>query len=147
MSRDLIPATTRPDWSTVLADYGKRIRALEAALRAKDANVFIPVPYIAHFKGPVTTSVAAKQAAWSTGIGRFVVATLTTAGSTDTIVDIIVDAVVVASLTIPSGSTTPVGGRIGVVVYAHNKIWFEVTTAGTGAEDLVVGLLQIVNAA
>lgn len=74
---------------------------------------------------------------------RKIVAALTTAGSTDTIVDVFINGVYLTSITIPSGSTTaeldiPERTTLDNLTEPGDIATVQVDTAGTGAAGLTV---------
>lgn len=87
------------------------------------------------YAGTLTVSESPPALARQRGtIGELAVA-LGTAGGTSTVIDILVEGVVEATVTVPSSTEVYVPG-VAVQVDAGERVSLAITTAGTGAADM-----------
>lgn len=102
----------------------------------------LPPPMLRfNLNGPVTVSSSDRDQMGGAGKLFKTRSRLKTAGSSDTVFDLVVGAsTVVVTITIPSGSRHPSSDPDLSYAFDDDYFWVDVTTAGTGAEGLVVNV-------
>jgi hypothetical protein len=126
-----------PQIADQLSGTKQRVDSLERRLGQTIPN---PNPYEVTFSQPGAVQATESGRARHPWGGRLVSvdAHLGTAGSTGTVIAIKRSGISVGSLTIPSSSTFALRGFDSLFSAYQQVLTVEVTTAGTGAEDLTV---------
>lgn len=150
MAEDRTPATLPFQyprrWADLFdgADITPEGRARVAELEQRDRDLEDYLAGLLPFQtfnltGPLTASRSDDWPTIRDWTLRRWVASLTTAGAADTVVDLLLSGTPVASLTIPAGGTIAYAELppVGVTALFH-RVAVEVTAAGAGAEGLVV---------
>jgi hypothetical protein len=125
-----------PDDRRRIADLERRVGILERALRSTGAPIIDELVF--SYDGPLVsgTESAPKIIRVSGVLGVLAVAFKpTTAGSTDTVLNVLRNGSVAVTVTIPA-STTQFVVPVAVAYSAGDTVALEVATAGTGAADM-----------
>lgn len=118
-------------------------RAATPAPTAQQISV-LQVAEFSHDNVQITTGAWPKRPAAESGNIVQVYGQLTTAGSTGTAIDVILNGVHLTTLSFAAGATEAVKPVAAVPVHANvDKLWIDCDAAGTGAEGLVVQIRAI----
>lgn len=125
---------TRPDWPADIKDLSRRVGILERRVSpAATADTSFEITF--SFAGAITAIASPPKRVWKSGNLGLLAVTMTTAGSTDTIIDIERNGTVVATVTVPAGAEDydgPVSARFA----ANDRLRLLITTAGAGAAEM-----------
>jgi len=133
MSRTQLP----PELTTAIAGMKRRITDLERALNRKTPTP-VHEPCVFSFDGALVASISPR---WYNQSGRTLgrwVAVLVTAGSTDTVLHILVNGTSELAITIPAGYDRITSATLLDVHPEHDVVQVEIVTAGTDASGLTV---------
>jgi hypothetical protein len=125
-----------PDLRRILGDLGRRVGILERRVTSAAAAVDDSHEIIFSYAGELAASVSPPARVWRGGNLTVLAVTLGTAGSTDTIIDVLRNGTVVGTVTVPD-SVEIFNGEVSARFAADSDtLTVEITTAGTGAADM-----------
>lgn len=130
-----------PDLGRIISELSRRVAALERAL--KNLSITHEREVIFSYDGPLVEDASQK---WVNKLARTAgrwSATLVTAGSTDTEIDILMNDDVVLTLTIAAGEYSASSTLLLDIHPGQDTLQASITTAGEGAEKLTVQAVAV----
>lgn len=125
-----------PDWGRSLAGLVRRVSILERRVSTgSGGTVDTSYEITWSFAGTITATEAPPKRVWKGGSLTVLAVTMKTAGSTATVLTVARNGTVVATITVPSGTTT-FNGEVSARFAPDDIMTLTVTTAGTGAANM-----------
>jgi hypothetical protein len=125
-----------PDLRRVLGDLGRRVGILERRVTSAAAAVDDSHEIIFSYAGTLAETVSPPARVWRGGNLTVLAVSLGTAGSTDTIIDVLRNGAAVGTVTVPD-SVEIYNGEVSARFVADvDTLTLEITTAGMGAADM-----------
>lgn len=124
-----------PDFRRLIAAVERRLSVLERRVTSRGETVDSSHSILFSFAGDITATTSPPVRVWRGGNLTVIAVTLGTAGSTDTIIDVLRNGTVVATVTVPDSVET-FNGQVFVRFAVEDILALEVTSAGTGAADM-----------
>jgi len=130
MSATLLP----PQVQRLIDDLAARVGTLERRIRAS-AITDDAFEVMFSYAGALAAGTSPPARLIRPGTLTLLAVTLGTAGSTSTVIDVLRNGAVVATVTVPSSSGAH-NGLVSVDYVADDTLALEITSAGTGAADM-----------
>lgn len=125
-----------PDVRRALGDLARRIGILERRVTSAGTAIDESHEIVFSYAGELAETMSPPARVWRGGNLTVLAVTLGTAGSTDTVIDVLRNGTVVGTVTVPDTVEIFNGDVFARFVADVDTIALEITTAGTGAADM-----------
>lgn len=125
-----------PDVRRLFADLARRVGILERRVTTAAAAVDDSHEIIFSYAGTVAAGTSPPARVWRGGNITALAVTLTTAGSTSTVINVLRNGTSVGTVTVPASTTVYNGDVFARFVADVDTLALQVTTAGTGAANM-----------
>lgn len=127
---------TAPDLRRAIGDLARRVGILERRITSTTTTATTTQEIVFSHAGEVAETVSPPIRVWQGGILTVLAVTFETAGSTDTVIDVLRNGITVATVTVPDSVEIYNGDVSARFVADVDTLALEVTSAGTGAENM-----------
>ena len=125
----------QPTLQRALAALDRRLGLLERRVR-QTSTTDTPQEIIFSYAGPLSATVSPPARVRRGGILSVLAVTMGTAGSTDTVIDILRNGTTVATVTVPSSTESYNAQVMARYTADGDTLALEITSVGTGAADM-----------
>jgi hypothetical protein len=125
-----------PDLRRALGDLARRVGILERRVSATTAAISASVEIHFSYAGALTETVSPPARVWRGGNLTVLAVSLGTAGSTDTVIDVLRNGTVVGTVTVPDGVEIFNGEVSARFAADSDTLTLEITSAGIDSADM-----------
>ena len=125
-----------PDVRRMFGDLARRVGILERRVTSPAAAIDDSAEIIFSFAEAIEATTSPPTRVWRGGNLTALAITFETAGSTSTVIDVLRNGTSVGTVTVPSSTTVYNGDVFARFVADVDTLALEITTAGTGAENM-----------